>query len=251
MSRKRTCIVPEDAETLAGAFCSRRTSLGAEAASLAPRDVLLLYSDGMANVRSASGEVFGDSRLMNLLAGLTALGVSEIVERMLNKLHEFADSLDLPQELMCTVVKFDDSAVPEIAFHAEKEVASALAELATVRGFVREANLGIPVRPLAEEEVELLELGANEAAANVIRHAHCDQPGQRIRLCADARAGRLLIRLYYLGKAFEPGNVTLPDIDGYRQGGYGLYIIAKSADEVSYSCDRDGRNCISLLKHGK
>ena len=39
-----------------------------------------------------------------------------------------------------------------------------------------------------------------------------------------------------------------PALDGSRESGFGIYLITKSVDDVRYSRDERGRNCIALVK---
>jgi len=36
--------------------------------------------------------------------------------------------------------------------------------------------------------------------------------------------------------------------DGTQEGGFGMYIISQSMDEVRYHRDERGRHCISMIK---
>ncbi len=57
-----------------------------------------------------------------------------------------------------------------------------------------------------------------------------------------------MMRLHHLGPSFDPSEVPLPAFDGSRESGFGIYLIAKSVDEVRYYRDERGRNCIALTK---
>jgi anti-sigma regulatory factor (Ser/Thr protein kinase) len=43
--------------------------------------------------------------------------------------------------------------------------------------------------------------------------------------------------------------VSTPAFDGTEDGGFGMYIIAQSVDDVRYYRDERGRNTISLVKN--
>ncbi len=73
--------------------------------SLAEGDTLLLYTDGLTEAFSESGELFGDSRLMDALKVIqshTAEGVLELVEHRLN---EFIESVPLGDDLTMLAVR--------------------------------------------------------------------------------------------------------------------------------------------------
>ena len=129
--------------------------------------------------------------------------------------------------------------------HAEKKVNCNLAELAAVRDFVRQA-CGDSV--LDQKSITLLELALTETTSNVIRHAYKGRTDGRIDISADTYADRVVIKLYHRGLEFHPKPQELPRLDVGQEGGYGLYIIEHSVDEVKYLREKDGRNCIVLSK---
>ena len=58
----------------------------------------------------------------------------------------------------------------------------------------------------------------------------------------------MTIRLRYLGAPFDPTTVPPPLFDGSRDSGFGVYLIAKSVDEVRYYRDDLRRSCVLLEK---
>ena len=71
---------------------------------------------------------------------------------------------------------------------------------------------------------------------------------QQIQLQARVFADRIIFRLHHLGDAFDPNAGEAPSFDGSEDGGFGVYIIAQSVDDVRYDRDERGRNCITLMK---
>jgi sigma-B regulation protein RsbU (phosphoserine phosphatase) len=59
--------------------------------SLISRDRLLLYTDGVSEARSASGEEFGEQRLLALLAAHRNLGALDLRRQLLQDVHEFSE----------------------------------------------------------------------------------------------------------------------------------------------------------------
>jgi len=134
----------------------------------------------------------------------------------------------------------------EPIFHTEKETKSDLCELAGIREFVR---CVCDASALDEDAIDQFELATSEAAANIMRHGYKGRTDGRIQILADTFSDRVEIRLYHWGVAFDPGPRELPRVDTYQEGGYGLYIIEQTVDEVRYSRDPRGRNCVLLAKN--
>lgn len=131
--------------------------------------------------------------------------------------------------------------------HAEIDISSEPSQLSGVREFVGEFCRA--PQPLDEESIGQLELAANEAAANIIRHAHQGRSDLRIQIHADSGEDGVTLRFYYGGEEFDPAHAPPPAFDGSREGGFGVYMITKCVDQVQYSREIDGTNCICLVKN--
>jgi serine/threonine-protein kinase RsbW len=98
------------------------------------------------------------------------------------------------------------------------------------------------------EAIALLELAAHEAATNVIRHAYQGEGGRPIELVIDVNDEQACVTILHRGRDFDPDAVRPPDFDGSREGGFGLYLIMQSVDDVSFCRDEDGRCGVRLVK---
>jgi anti-sigma regulatory factor (Ser/Thr protein kinase) len=130
--------------------------------------------------------------------------------------------------------------------HAELDISSEPSQLSGVRAFVgafcRDAHI------FDEDGIGELVLAVNEAVANIIRHAHRSRSELPIHIRVDSGAEEVTLRFIYGGDEFNPADTPPPAFDGSREGGFGLYMIARSVDRVLYSRDDVGRNCMCLIK---
>ena len=106
----------------------------------------------------------------------------------------------------------------------------------------------MPGATLDQDDVGALELAVTEAASNIMRHAYHGNQDQSIQVEAEALPGRVRLRLRHQGDSFDPSTASLPLLDGSRESGYGVFMIAQSVDDVRYYSDDLGRNCIELTK---
>ena len=83
---------------------------------------------------------------------------------------------------------------------------------------------------------------------NAVRHSEPEDPASPVDVVLQALADRMVLEIRYDGKDFAPGKVGLPDVTEYPEGGFGLYIIEQSVDEVEYGVAVDGRNFVRLTK---
>jgi anti-sigma regulatory factor (Ser/Thr protein kinase) len=132
--------------------------------------------------------------------------------------------------------------------HCELETSSDLRELARICAFVRKFCQEVQPHRLDEEAVVKIELAVNEAASNIMKHAYGGRPDRRILVRLEALPDQILIQLCHSGASFDPPPVREPEPETSGEGGLGLYIISWCVDEVLYSRDPEGRNCICLVK---
>jgi serine/threonine-protein kinase RsbW len=128
---------------------------------------------------------------------------------------------------------------------------SAITTLPLIRAFVRTFCQQLPVAVLDEEQIAQLELAVTEAASNIMRHAYQGRADQPLLVIAEAFPDRVVIEFLHHGKGFDPMQVAPPAFDGSREGGFGVYIIAHSVDEVSYIHDELRGQCVRLVKKRK
>ena len=210
-----------------------------------PGDVLLFYSDGLTEARNRSGELFGIERLAACVQRHGRLEPRDLIERIRLEAVEFSSSERFGDDLTCVAVRIEERRLPQ--FSAGIEISSDLKELARARAFVRDLSARLPQHP-GEEFVDQLELAVTEAASNVMRHAYGGRTDRRIQLAADVFEDRIVLRIHHLGQSFDPDAVRPPKFDGTEDGGFGVYIINRTVDDVRYHRDERGRNCISMTK---
>jgi sigma-B regulation protein RsbU (phosphoserine phosphatase) len=211
-----------------------------------PGDLFLFYSDGITEMRNPAGELYGADRLAECVRMNRVLEPRALVDAVRGAAVAFAQSDTLSDDLTCVAVRVGDAQGP--LARAELEIRSDLTDLRRARDFVRAFCRTIPAGHLGEDDVAELELAVNEAASNIMKHAYHGRTDQRIQLDAQAQPDRLTVRLHHLGDPFDPARVPPPVLDGSRESGFGVYLINQSVDDVRYSRDERGRNCIDLIK---
>jgi phosphoserine phosphatase RsbU/P len=214
---------------------------------LEPGDTLLLFSDGITDARNATGMDFGFEQLERLVKENGRLAPGALIEAVGNALSAFSGNAR-PSDDQTSVAIQVESTTRLSLMHDELELRSNLGELGRARDFVRHFCAQISAAPLDAAAVAELELAANEAVSNIMKHAYSGESDQLIRIEADAFADGVSVRLRHLGSPFSPETAPAPQFDGSRESGFGMYIIRSSVDEVKYYRDANGRSCIALFK---
>lgn len=212
---------------------------------IAPGDMLVFYSDGLTEARNREGEFFGVDRLVDLVQSHADLEPEELPKRLRAAAEAFTGSDSFADDLTCVTVKLKEHRLPGPLKRDALTISSDLKELATVRDFVQRIASG---EVLSEERVSALIRAATEAASNIMIHAYGRRPDRRIELVGEVFADRVVVRFHHLGMSFDPQKVAPPNFDGTQEGGFGMYIIAQSVDEMRYYLDDRGQNCIALIK---
>ncbi len=97
-----------------------------------------------------------------------------------------------------------------------------------------------------------IQLAVDEACTNIITHGYAGMDPGSIILDLEVEPDQLIISLTDFGHAFEPGSTPAPNIDApieeREMGGFGLFFIQQSVDQMDYRVTEDG-NTMTLIKH--
>ncbi|GAB6146514.1 ATP-binding protein [Desulfocicer niacini] len=130
------------------------------------------------------------------------------------------------------------------------KISSNIENLHRVRDYVRKFCLALAPPP-PEETLDMLELAANEVAANIIRHGYKDSKGGEFEIIALQETNGISIEFLDQGHPFHREDATLfnPEADEIedKEGGFGLFIIEKIMDRVIYDQDENGNNRTQLF----
>jgi serine/threonine-protein kinase RsbW len=128
--------------------------------------------------------------------------------------------------------------------------AAYLQSLQDFREFIREHCAGVP--GVDDETLYDVQLAVDEACTNIISHGYRDMDPGSIILDLEIEPGRLTVSLTDFGHSFEPSSAPVPDVDAPIEerelGGFGLFFIQQSMDDMDYRVTEDG-NRMTLTKY--
>jgi sigma-B regulation protein RsbU (phosphoserine phosphatase) len=90
--------------TIIGAF--EDTIFDEETHQLESGDVLLAYSDGLTEARDASGEEFGEERLLSCVSANHVLPAKDLLERVLSTVHAFSAGAAQSDDLTMLILRY-------------------------------------------------------------------------------------------------------------------------------------------------
>jgi serine/threonine-protein kinase RsbW len=127
--------------------------------------------------------------------------------------------------------------------------AAELACLPVFRDFIQEACNQVG---LDGENCFALQLSVDEACTNIITHGYAGLDPGSIIVTFQADDQKVTVTVSDFGHPFEPSDGPMPDVEAVLEdrplGGFGLYFIYQSMDEVDYQTSADG-NCLILTKY--
>nr|MBA2370058.1 ATP-binding protein [Chloroflexota bacterium] len=215
-------------------------------ATLAPGDVLLLHSDGVAEAHDPGREMFGFPRMRRLMAGHTE--GQGLIDGLLDALHTFTgEAWEQEDDItLVTVVRAADVRAGDVL--AEFEVASEPGNERAVMERVAEA-----VRPLGIEgkTLERLKTAVSETAMNAIEHGNEQRRELPVTVRVTKQNGRLAIAISDQGGAKEIPEAETPDLEAKLTGlqkprGWGLFLIKNMVDGMNVSSDGE-RHTVELV----
>ncbi|MCX7983429.1 MAG: ATP-binding protein [Bacteroidetes bacterium] len=96
-------------------------------------------------------------------------------------------------------------------------------------------------------------LATDEACTNIIKHGYRNDRNQEIELHIVISPQSFVIRIFNVGKCFDPNSIEPPNVLKYYEkkdrGGYGIYLMKKLMDEVHFFFSTEQRNEVRLIKY--
>jgi anti-sigma B factor antagonist len=135
-----------------------------------------------------------------------------------------------------------------VMLRVSRRFESVLTEMAAMRALTAEVCRQAWACTDDDEQLGKLQLALTEAAANIIRHAYDGEAGRPIVLELQASPDQVRLTLFHEGRDFDPKAAPAPAFDGSREGGFGLYMIARLVDEVFYFRDAGGQRGVRLVQ---
>lgn len=124
--------------------------------------------------------------------------------------------------------------------------AAYLESLRDFRDFIKDHCTKVP--GVNDEILYDVQLAVDEACTNIITHGYQDLNPGSIILDLEIDSDKLAVSLTDFGHSFEPSSAPIPDIDApleeRKLGGYGLFLIQQTMDEMDYQVTEDGNKMI-------
>jgi sigma-B regulation protein RsbU (phosphoserine phosphatase) len=196
-------------------------------------DLLLIYSDGISDLITPSGETLG----LDGFAEWTLPRGHFPLSNILSDLTTLRDQSSSKDDFTCIAIRYLGR-----SDERELEYWTAAGGLSRLRDFITEHRNGLSDRELGE-----IILAVQEAASNAVRHARRGHLAVPIAIRLVAKEGRTRVELRYPGVCFDPTAAPDVEMDLERDGGFGLPIMRKCVDAMDYVYEH-GLNILGMEK---
>jgi len=224
-------------------------------ATLAPGEIVLLHSDGLAEAHNPEREMFGFPRVA-ALTGEASDG-EVLIDRLLKELQEFTGP-GLEQEDDITLVTLGRrSAAGDGGSGAGRELAAfeVASEPGNERLAIDQVTNAVAGLELAGPRLERLKTAVGEATMNAIEHGNHNRPELPVEIRVVADDTDLKVRITDQGGERPIPEVETPDLEAKLAGlqtprGWGLFLIQEMVDELRTAVD-EHHHTIELVMHLK
>ena len=235
-------------------------------ATLAPGEVMLLHSDGVAEAHDPNGEMFGFPRMQELMK--KCVRADEVIDVMMTELDRFSGP-GKEQEDDITLVGVRRSEHAERGFGDEPATASTtnvapqvLDEFSVPSNVGNEREVMDRVAGLVENagmsksKLEQLKTAVSEAAMNAIEHGNDGRAELPVDVKVSLSNGSVSVSITDHGGGDEEiPHVETPDIEAKLAGlqkprGWGLFLIQNMVDEMNVTTDEE-HHTVELIVHLK
>jgi sigma-B regulation protein RsbU (phosphoserine phosphatase) len=199
---------------------------------------LYLFSDGVTDVRDASGKIIDVDGIESALQSLRDLRAEARLRDLIRRLR----GLRVTDDITFMLLQGPPAGRQCLLEHRFPARPEALAEM---RQRVGEALLGSGA---SEEDRGALVLALDEAASNVIRHAYRGPCESEIALRIEREDGQLHFELRDHAPCIDPSTIKPRDLAETRPGGLGINIIDALMDAWRMEPLQGGGNRLQMRK---
>ena len=209
-----------------------------EELQLAPGDAIYLYTDGITEQPNASGELYGEDRLLKVLSK-GAHAKNSMLADVLADVRRHAAGTEQTDD--CTQLAIRYRGEPEATTHEYAPTMEGLAKATD--------DLDALLAPVPVKDRSQLMVAADEIFANIVRYSGATRWSLTVEFTHYPESVRLVI--VDDGKPFDPLDHRDPDTTLCAEerpiGGLGILIVKKTMSPVTYR-RRNGENILAMGK---
>lgn len=216
-------------------------------------DTLLLYTDGVTEATSKQQQLYGEERLLRIIADAGSVTPEELLQELWKDVDEFQKD----------AAQFDDITMLAVTYHGNGfEEKSDKPDMDKMKDFADFVEGVLEENGISMKTVMKIQMTVDEIYSNICYYSGAEEVtvGIRIEESADQKgrgykAGRAKkeITLYFEddGIPYNPLERPDPDVEQLleqrKEGGLGIYLVKKRMDRMEYEYINE-RNKLTVYK---
>lgn len=207
--------------------------------TLAPGDVLFLYTDGVTEATDSTNTLYGTDRMLEALNSLPGAVPQQLLDVVKGSISHFVDSAPQFDDITMLAFQRKDSGAG-----GSMRVVPELESIPEVCEFLEQMlkDQGAPMKVITQ-----VNIAADEIFSNIARYSGA----AAATVDCTMMTGGVVIRFMDDGSPFDPTTQPEPDITlpaaERESGGLGIFMVKKSMDRVSYEY-ANGQNVLTIEK---
>ncbi|NMF57615.1 SpoIIE family protein phosphatase [Pseudanabaena yagii] len=216
---------------------------------LLPNDLILFYTDGITEALNSEGELFSDTRLLEMITSYPPTNPTKAVRTIQHFCQQFVGNAPQSDDITLLAMQY----LPSNPF---AEVANVMEWNLTLNSEITELEelkqkLGqiLHEAALPVELIENAQLIAEEIVVNIIQYGYDNRRDGSIDLRIEITDQKLTMTFADSGKPFNPlTELSTPDLerddDQRSLGGFGFFLVQELSDHLDYAY-RSGKNILT------
>jgi serine phosphatase RsbU (regulator of sigma subunit)/anti-sigma regulatory factor (Ser/Thr protein kinase) len=221
--------------------------------TIAPGECLVFFSDGLVEAHSPQREMFGNSRIQNVLRASAGDGAI-LIQRILGELDAFTGR-GWQQEDDVTLVTLQrdgrsDTAAKAASWHMLAEF-TLPSEPGNERQAMREVVDAVQPLEVPPARLERLKTAVAEATMNALEHGNRYQADLQVVIQVFSSDKAIMVRVIDQGRGPPISEPEPPNLEAKLAGrqaprGWGLFLIENMVDQMQ-TVEVEGRHALELL----
>jgi sigma-B regulation protein RsbU (phosphoserine phosphatase) len=211
-------------------------------------DALLLYTDGVSEEISVGGELYGEERMIEVLANSNVTDAVGIVNETVRAVTEFKGAKQQEDDITVLTLTYDATEQESMSSVLREVAVNELTEIARIN---EAFEVFLSEHEVAPKVAMTMGMIFDELLNNIISYGYKDGNEHQIIVRGELTADRLVVSLTDDGIPFNPLNKATPDatlsLEDRSVGGLGIHLVRNMVDEITYQ-RRVDRNLLTLVK---
>ena len=210
-----------------------------------PGDKIFLYTDGVTEAKSESGEFYSEARMLEELNKCTDMNPRNTIEFLNERLREYQGESEQYDDITMLCFSFNEFVhMVEEKYHSFKADKHCFND---VIAYISEETQKTGCSPAISQNIEI---AASEVLANICSYAYDGENGM-LEVLVKKEENKVLVIFRDNGKQYNPIENDRPDttlpLHERKRGGLGIHIIKKLMTDVQYKYE-NGMNVLTLIQ---